>query len=341
MAQYISFQPSDYYKTNTYTGTGSELAITDVGFQSDSTLIKESDGGNAWNWFDSVRGATKYLKTSGDNAEATDAETLKSWESTGYTVGTSVAENDSGQLYAGYNWKMGTTSGLTGGTITPSGYSINTTARQSVIAYTGTGSAATIPHGLGVAPDMIIVKELSHTTNWAVFHTDAGAGYFYILNETNAKASTSNWNSTLPTSTLFNVGGGDQSNTSGRTYVAYCFANTTGYSSIASYTGNGNANGPFINCGFRPSFVMTKYSDSTGSWCQYNDKVLGYNPDNNQFLLNDNGAAGAANNIDLLSNGFKIRVSTAESNDDGGSLIYAAFAEFPFVSSNSKAGTAR
>ena len=342
MAAYINFQPSDYYNTNLWTGNGTELAVTNVGFQSDSTLIKERNGGNAWNWFDAVRGATKYLKTSGNNAEATDAETLKSWQSTGFTVGTSVANNDSGQLYVGFNWKAGTTSGLTGGTITPSSYSINTTSGVGIYQYAGNGTdPATISHGLGIAPQMVIVKSLA-SASWAVGHIGATFNYYGNLDATDAFYDNDGyWSDDAPTSTVFTIGSDGLVNTNAQNYIAYVFAPVKGFSSFSKYIGNGNADGPFVYTGFRPAFVMTKRTNGTGSWCVYNDKMLGYNADNDQLLANDNGAAGTGNNLDLLSNGFKLRVSTAESNASGGEFICAAFAEFPFVSSNSKPGTAR
>ena len=341
---YISFQPSDFFITNLWTGTGAELAITNVGFQSDSTLIKERNGGNAWNWFDSVRGATNYLKTSGQNAQATDAETLKSWQSTGFTVGTSVAENDSGQLYTAFNWKAGTTTGISGGTITPSGYSFNTTPAVSIVEFPGTGAVATVPHGLGVVPECIIVKNLDNASgDWCVYHKDLDSNNYRLkLNENIAQqTSSTTWAQTDPTSSVFSLGSSSDVNGSGQDSIAYVFRGVNGFSKFGIYRGNGDADGPFVFTGFRPALVVTKRTDSIGSWCTYTDKVLGYNPDNDQFLLNDNGAAGVGNNIDLLSNGFKLRVSTAESNASGGEFIYMAFAEFPFVSSNSKPGLAR
>ena len=341
---YISFQPSDFFITNLWTGTGSELAITNVGFQSDSTLIKERNGGNAWNWFDTPRGATNYLKTSGANAEATDAETLKSWQSTGFTVGTSVAENDSGQLYTAFNWKAGTTTGVSGGTITPTAYSINTTSGIGIYKFTGTGSAGTIAHGLGVAPTYLITKNLADGSQyWNVnsFPDLGTTGRLYLNDNQGNSASAAPWNSTAPTSTLIHLGTSGETNDSGNAMIMYAFTPIKGFSAMGGYTGNGNADGPFVFTGFRPALVVTKRTDSIGSWCTYTDKVLGYNPDNDQFLLNDNGAAGVGNNIDLLSNGFKLRVSTAESNAGGGEFIYLAFAEVPIVSSNSKPGVAR
>ena len=236
---------------------------------------------------------------------------------------------------------MGTTSGLTGGTITPSGYSISTTAGQSVIAWTGTGSAGTIPHGLGVTPKMIIVKETSHATNWAVYHSVWGNTKFKQLNTTAVLATTSNWNDTSPTSSLFSVGGGDQTNTSGRTYVAYCFAPVRGYCHIGSYIGNGYANGPFVYTGFKPGFVMIVRTDSTYDWTMFDNKRIGYNPENYFLWANSTAADGTTDYMDILSNGYKIIGTTQGINGGTSEYVYIAFAANPIVSSNDIPGVAR
>ena len=350
---YISFQPKDNFRTNTYTGNGTELAVTNVGFQSDSTLIKETDDGNAWNWFDSVRGATKYLKTSGNNAEATDAETLKSWQSTGYTVGNSVASNSSGGAYVGYNWVAGSSSVPSGGTITPSAVSINTTTKFGIYKYTGTGVGATIAHGLGLTPECVIIKNLSGAANWAVYSpyivaSNGGVANttWMVLNTNVAQQSNDSgrWNNTSPTSTTFSVGVSyDQNNRSGDEYIAYCFAPKKGFSAIGKYMANSNADGSFVYTGFTPSFVMIKAADGAANWNIFDNKRAVGNPASYPLWINENAAEQTdPYPIDILSQGFKARATSSQVNSTGTDpYLYYAFAESPFVSSNSKPCVAR
>jgi len=341
MAAYISFQPSDFFSPTLYTGTASELAITGVGFQPDMTWIKSRSSVLNHYLYDTVRGATKNLAPNDTDAEGTTAEGLKSWQSDGFTLGTSGGENGSSVTYVSWNWKMGTTSGLTGGTITPSAYSLNTTAGQSVIAYTGTGSAATLPHGLGVTPGLIMCKRLNGGDNWWVHVKSMTGPQYLVLNGTGAVATaTAVWNDTLPTSTLFSIGTDAGINASGGTYIAYCFAPIKGYSKFGVYTGNGNADGPFVNTGFRPAMIIRK-KDGTDDWMLVDDKRLGYNPNNAYLFPSGNNAESDLTRIDLLSNGFKLRTTDGGDNASGTDYLYMAFAEFPLVSSNSKAGTAR
>ena len=169
MANFISFQPSAHFNTKLYTGNYSTNAITGVGFQPDFTVLKQRDGADAWYNVDSVRGATKTIYWDVDTAEETVASGLTSFDADGFTVGANNAVNQNTADQLAYSWKMGTTSGLTGGTITPTAYSINTTAGQSAIAFTGNGTnGATVHHGLGVAPQFLMLKDLDGTNAWNV-----------------------------------------------------------------------------------------------------------------------------------------------------------------------------
>ena len=165
MAEYISFQPRDNFKTHLYTGTGASNAQTfpeTTAMQPDLTWIKNRETSDTHIWTDSVRGATKYITSYDGALSVTNAESLKSFDSDGFTVGTMNEVNTNTEDFVSWNWKMGTTSGIAGSpSITPTAYSINATAGQSIIAYTGTGSVATVPHGLGVAPSLIITKSLT------------------------------------------------------------------------------------------------------------------------------------------------------------------------------------
>ena len=339
MAEFISFQPSDFFNVVLYTGNATADRQITLGFQPDMAWAKSRTNTENHALFDSVRGGYRIMP---DQDNAQDANTgVTAWNSTGYVIGSSDSFNSNSQDFVNWAWKMGTTSGLSGGTITPSGYSISTTAGQSVIAWTGTGSAGTIPHGLGVTPKMIIVKETSHATNWAVYHSVWGNTKFKQLNTTAVLATTSNWNDTSPTSSLFSVGGGDQTNTSGRTYVAYCFAPVRGYCHIGSYIGNGYANGPFVYTGFKPGFVMIVRTDSTYDWTMFDNKRIGYNPENYFLWANSTAADGTTDYMNILSNGYKIIGTTQGINGGTSEYVYIAFAANPIVSSNDIPGMAR
>ena len=199
--------------------------------------------------------------------------------------------------------------------------------------YTGTGSNATIPHGLGVAPTFVIVKQLNTTASWYVGCPMIGWADELNLNGTGAEAnSPTTWNSTAPTTSVISVGTASYVNDSGGTFVAYCFAEKQGYSSIGSYKGNGNALGAFVYTGFRPAFILIKRSDaSTENWNVYDNKRLGYNVDNDALNPNVATTGYTTDDIDIVSNGFKLRTSNSRVND--GDYIYMAFAEAPLVNS--------
>jgi len=339
---YISFQPTDYFNTNLYAGTGSSLALTGVGFQPDFTWIKERTGGEGHNWTDSVRGVTKYIMGNNTNTQSTNAESLKTFDSDGFTLGTFGGMNTSSETYVAWNWKAGTTTGIAGSpSITPSSYSFNATSGFSIIAYTGTGSAATLPHGLGVAPKLIIIKNLVSGNNWELGHEYIGWTKKFKWNLTEAATTdTGAWNDVAPTSTLFTLGSNNSSNGSGSTMIAYCFAEVKGYSKIGSYVGSGDADGTFVYTGFRPAWIVLKIYDTTGDWYLFDNKREGYNVDNDA-LLNTTAVESTTDYIDILSNGFKLRSTLGVINGSANTMVYAAFAEFPIVSSNDIPGLAR
>ena len=342
MAAYISFQPTDFFNTILYNGTASQQAITGVGFQPDYTLIKRREV----NWHclvDAVRGATKRLSSNVDNAEVTDATAVESLDTDGFTVGidSNGYTNQSGGTYVAWNWKAGTTSGLSGGTITPSSYSINATAGIGIYKWTGTGATGTIAHGLGTAPKMMIIKSLGVAANWGVYIEAIGNSNTLFLDLTNAETARTYWDSTSPTSTVFTVKDGVVNDT-GSDYIAYVFADVNGFSKMGSYTGNGNADGPFVYTGFRPAFTICKiYDGNTNNWKMVDDKRPGYNLNNKTLNADSTAVEGTEDNCDYTANGFKIRRNGNDVNGSGYKYIYMAFAEFPLVSSNSKAGVAR
>ena len=331
---------SKYMNVVTYTGTGSSLSVGGVGFQPDWTWIKERNAAADHGIYDAVRGVQKQLESNNANSETTETTGLTAFGSNGFTVGALAQLNTSADTYVAWNWKAnGAGAANTVGTIS-STVSASTTSGFSIVTYTGTGSNATVGHGLGVAPRMLFVKARDSGIVWVVGNSTIGFDNYLLLNTTDAIASGSNvFNSTAPTSTVFSVGTGGGCNASGTAYVAYCFAPVAGYSAINLYTGNGSSNGPFVYLGFRPAFVMIKPYQFAGSWFIQDNKRNGYNVNNGVALRPDltNAEDGTTDyNIDLLSNGFKIRTSSTPSNLDTYNFIYMAFAENPFNYANAR-----
>ena len=339
MAAYTTIDDAgSFFNPKIWTGTGSSLALTGLGFQPDFSWVKQRSGTENHFLQDAVRGSTAVIQSDTTAAEQTASNGMTSFDSDGFTVGTDSGWNGNTETYASWNWKMGTTSGIdaTGSTITPTGYSFDQTAGQSVIKYTGTGVAATVPHGLGVAPSLIITKSLVATQEWCVYHVEMGATKYMFLNETGAQTTSSAyWNDVEPTSVLFSIGTAGPTNSSSA-MIAYCFAQTQGYSAFGEYKGNGNVDGPFIYTGFRPAFLLIKiYAGSgTANWIIIDNKRDGYNYSNPFIMPNLSSAEDASPTMDLCSNGFKLRSTEFPTNADGKSILYAAFAESPFVNSS-------
>lgn len=328
-----------YMAASIYTGTGANLSITNtvnnVSFQPDLVWIKSRSNALDHKLTDSVRGTTKALISNTTGAETTDTTGLTAFNSNGFTVGTGTQYNANASVtYVGWQWNAG------GSTVTNTSGSISaqvrasTTAGFSVVTYTGTGANATVGHGLGVAPRMIIFRARSIVENWPTWHTNlTSAAYVLTLNTTNAQASVPQvMNSTAPTSSVFSVGTSTGSNGSGTTYVAYCFAPIAGYSAFGSYTGNGSADGPFVFCGFRPRFFMTKRINGVGdNWHIHDTSRSTYNIAYADLRPNTVDAENTTSYpMDILSNGIKWRQGGSDGNESGADYIFAAFAENPF-----------
>jgi hypothetical protein len=324
--------PADYFNTVLYTGTGAAQSITGVGFQPDWTWIKGRSGATDHALYDAVRGVQEQLESNQTGAETTEATGLTAFSADGFSVGALAQLNTSTATYVAWNWLAGNgTSSNTDGTIT-STVSVKQKAGFSVVGYTGTGANATVGHGLGAAPSMVIVKRRDAVSSWPVWHTGytGGAGYYTYLDLTNAVGTAANvFNGTNPSATVFSVGTNTLTNASAGTYIAYCFAEVEGFSKFGSYTGNGSTDGPFCWNGFKPAFIMVKRTDTTSNWTILDDLREGYNVDNDPLYPNLSNAEGTADLADLLSNGFKLRSTDASVNASGGTYIFAAFAEQP------------
>jgi len=337
---------ANYMAATTYTGTNATASISNavnsISFQPDWVWIKSRSTTGNNGLVDSVRGNYKVLYSNLTLAEETNTAGtgVTAFSSNGFTLGTdpttSANMNANGTTYVAWQWKAGTTSASnTSGTIT-STVSVNATAGFSVVTYTGTGANATVGHGLGVAPKMIIVKHRNAIDGWVVYHSSlTSAAYYLLLNDTAAQTLNSTvWNSTAPTSSVFSVGTITNTNQSTGTYVAYCFASVAGYSAFGSYAGNNSTDGPFVYCGFRPRFVLIKnISSAVALWEILDTSRDTYNPAGYELYPNlssaEGNASGAGGDIDFLSNGFKLRRPTTELNV-ANTYIYACFAENPF-----------
>jgi len=338
-----------HMNTKLYTGTGADNnAITGVGFQPDFTWLKSRSVAEGHYLQDAVRGATKHLHSQNTDAEATQTNALKSFDSDGFTVGNEADINTNNSTNVSWNWKAGTTSGITtdgNTTITPSSYSINQTAGFSILKFIGNGvEGAKLAHGLGTTPAMVIIKRTSTTGDWVVYHKNLTATKSVFLNYTDAEAARSpNGYIYSPDATNITLSNHGDINNNGVTTVAYCFAEKTGYSKMGSYVGNANVDGPMIFTGFKPALVITKNSSIADWWGMFDNKRLGYNSSDSPRILFPNTSDVESNSkiLDFTSNGFKIRSSNGAVNGSGNTVIYMAFAEAPLVGSNNVPCTAK
>jgi hypothetical protein len=326
---------NDYFNPVIYTGTGATQSITSLDFQPDLVWIKGRSVAYNHRLFDSIRGAGTKLSSDTTSAESTDTNEMSAFLSNGFTLGSDAGTNGSGATYVSWNWLGGGTAvSNTAGDIA-SQVSANTTAGFSVVTYTGTGLNATVGHGLGAVPKMVIIKSRSNVTDWIVGNTNIGWTKLLRLNTTDAEDTNNYFNDTAPTTDVFSLGTTVNVNGNGYTYVAYCFAEVKGFSKFGSYTGNGSADGTFVYTGFKPAYFVIKRTDTTENWYCTDIKRNPINPvTGNLLLLNKTDAEiSTSYPVDFLSNGFKIRGNNNITNASGGTYIYMAFAENPFVTS--------
>jgi hypothetical protein len=345
---------SEYFHTRLYSGnnSGSGLAVTNNAnsgnFQPDWVWIKRRDSASDYGLHDSSRGSTKRLKSSAQDADDTNSNILSSFDSNGFTIGDNSAHYNASGTYVAWQWKANGGSRTTfteSGNNPGGGYQANTTAGFSIVDYTGTGGAGTVQHGLGAVPELIIFKDRGDSSNWLVYTEPTGNTHTLFLNRNVAKEDDNTlYNDTTPTSSVFTVGTHNDINANDDTYIAYCFTSIKGYSKIGSYTGNGNADGPFVYTGFKPAWWLGKKVDSAENWFLVDNARHTINdgniprviPNNTDAESEDASIAG-----DFLSNGFKIRATQNMINTNGGTYLYMAFAEHPFVSSKGVPVTAR
>jgi len=307
----------------TYTGTGAELAITDLEFSPDLVWVKSRSAATEHEITDTVRGATKELSSDSQNVEATTAQGLKSFDAKGFTLGTDTNSNDNTETYVAWNWKEDPKYGF------------------DIVSYTGNETNRTIAHNLGVAPEMLFCKRRdTDESGWIGYHKDLATpttGYVF-LDRTSVQANHPDiWNSTEPTSSEFSLGTDTEANKNTRTYIAYLFASVEGYSKVFSYIGNGNADGPFVYCGFRPRFILIKSASGEYHWIIHDSERSVYNVTTHNLYPSINNAEDTGTNaFDILSNGFKLRTLQNGYNTVSHNMIGIAFAEHPFKYANAR-----
>jgi len=333
--------PSAYFQTTLYEGDGSTQSIDqseNSTFSPNFVWIKNRDAADAHALFDTVRGATKVLSSNSAANEVTNADTLTAFESDGFALGADVIVNTNAESYVAWQWDAPTTSTNEDGSV-DSTLSVSQTSGFSIGTFVGTGSVLTVGHGLGVAPDFVIVRVINgdDNDNWNVYHSALGNTKGIRLNLSNASGtSTQYWNNTSPTATVTTVGINTSHNVNTKTSLAYSFAAVEGFSAFGSYEGNANVNGPMVNLGFKPAWVMIKNADATGSWLLFDTARDTYNAVHKLLFAQLANVEDTSNAyLDIVSNGFKIR-STGNGTNNAVTYIYAAFAENPFKTANAR-----
>ena len=342
--------PSAYFQTTLYTGNGQAgHAITNSGnsdLAPNWVWIKQRNGTGTHRITDSVRGVQDELIANDTTAEDTNGGGLSAFGSDGFTLGDSGAYNGNNNTYVAWNWKAGTSfsnsAGANGANLASTG-SVSTTAGFSIVSFTGNrDETRTVFHGLGVVPKMIIFKNRASTNGWTIYNETIGNAKKLTLNNTSAAGNcTACFAGTTPTAAVFTVGDDGDTNGGGEAMIAYCFADVQGYSKVGSYIGNGNVSGTFCYLGFKPAWIMFKQTNTTSNWTIYDTTRDTFNVMEDKIHPNTNGAESDFTGLDALSNGFKFRTNEGTFNASGGSFIFMAFAEQPFVTSTGIPGTAR
>ena len=340
-------KPSLHFNTKLYSGDSSPSgsgtqSVTGVGFQPDWTWLKSRSAGFNHRLFDAVRGVGKNLVSNLTDAEQTVDEGVTAFNSDGFSVkqGGNLEYNNNNHTYVSWNWKAnGQGSSNTDGSINTTYTSVNTTAGFSICYWSGTGANATIGHGLGAVPKIIITKSMASVTSWCVYHASLGnTKTIFLESDGSGNTHIAYYNNTSPTSSVFTVGTDSGVNHSGNNMIAYCFAEKTGYSKFGTYAGNGDVLGPFVYTGFKPAFIIIKNFQQNDSWQMYDNKRLGYNVDNNTLHPDLTNAESTSDDLDILSNGFKIRRNVGVINNSNASYIFMAFAENPLVANVGASG---
>ena len=317
-------KPTDYFNSILWTGNDTDnRTISGVGFSLNWAWIKARNNADQHYLVDTVRGSTKVLHSDSTEAEATRVSAVKSFASDGFVLGQEAQVNGNNNLYVSWNWKEEAT-------------------LFDIVSFTGNGTARTISHSLGSVPKFMIIKDRDNVRNWGTYHVAIGAGKDagYLNNNVVPEANNNFWNNTTPTASVFSVGTDGTYNGNGNNYIVYLFGNSS-VTKCSSYIGNGSSDGTFVHTNFKPAFVLVKRTDSANDWCLYDNKRDTYNVVQDKLQPNQSSAESDDTSMDFVSNGFKFRETGGNFNASGGTYIYMAFAENPFVASNFNAATAR
>jgi|14BtaG_2_1085337.scaffolds.fasta_scaffold50227_1 hypothetical protein len=346
--------PSAYFQTAIYSGSNSDLAVTNDGnsdLKPDLLWIKQRSSTENHMVVDSTRGVTKYLSTDNNGGEATVTSRVASLDTDGFTLnGASNPVNASGATYVGWQWKCngGTTSSNTDGDLT-STVQFNSTAGFAMVTYTGKDpiEPLDVGHGMGEVPDMFIIKNRSDSRLWVMYHkelTSPAENRYLILDDHQygELANSTIFRNEAPTTTIIKTGENAAVNKANDNFVVYAWKERQGFSKFGKYVGNGSTEGTFVYTGFKPAWIMCRRIDGGGnSWDMHDSARDPFNPSGRTFYANTTGAELTGNNVDLLSNGFKQRDTSANRNGSGNTYIYIAFAENPFTTSTGVPCTAR
>ena len=333
-------KPTDHFNTKLYVGNGSDgHSITGVGFKSDFVWTKNRDHAADHYIHDIVRGVEKAIRPNVTSGTYDTSINLQSFDTDGFTVGTQDGLNKNGDNIVSWNWLAGGSQGSsnTDGSINTTYTSVNATAGISISSYTGTGATATVGHGLGVAPKVVLIKGTSNTGSWGMYHSSIGETKKIILNTTAAEASSGWMNNTAPTNSVFTVINDADVGSNGYTYVAYCFAEKKGFSKFGSYVGNGSTDGTFVYTGFKPRTIWIKSTSAVSNYVF--DTVRNPNNPNGKRLIYDGTYvedAGSTEALLIFSNGFKLTNTSAGTNGNGYKYVYGAWAEHPFFGADGK-----
>jgi len=308
-----------YMDATLRTGTGATASVSSLGFQPDLVWIKSRSAATDHGLYDAVRGVQKQLESNTTTGETTETTGLTAFSSNGYTVGALAQLNTSAATYVDWAWKEGVTPGF------------------DIVTYTGNGTNRTISHALGAVPKFMVVKRLDTGNGWVSYHASQNAspatGYMYLNSTAGFAAASTMWNNTAPTSSVFSVGTNSETNGNTFSFVGYLWSEIEGFSRFGSYTGNGSTDGPFVWCGHRPRWLMIKRTDTTNDWEMVDTARGAYNVNTAVLAANSSSAESAFTSgyeLDVLSNGFKLRSTGVVHNASGGTYIFAAFAENPF-----------
>ena len=335
--------PSKYFDALTYTGSAASRNLKILGFSPDLSWVKRRSGAESHVLANRLIGADSFISSDLDSAANTAGNCVTAFNSNGITVGSQGIVNDNAETFISWHWDAGTAGAANNdGSINVTNQWVNTAAGFSITKYEGTEAAATVGHGLGAAPELVMVKNLeTASSNWVVWHKGIAATEHLYLNGDDAAVGgqTNTWNSAVPTSSVFSMNASWWSNDNGVDHVAYCWTPINGYSAFGSYEGNGSTTGPFIYTGFRPRYILYKNADTAGrNWFVHDTERSPTNGGVKYLMPSANYAEGTniGGDLDILSNGFKWRTANNDQNNSGDTFIYACFAEHPLKVSRAR-----